>query len=111
MPISLSEVEDDAMHMPPVKAQCHDGFTTDFFHHYLYTVKNDVWALVCEPQRISRMLPTLNTTLLTLIPKEEKVVDPNQFHPITLYNVIYKIITKVISSHLKPLMPLLIGHE
>lgn len=78
-----------------------DGFTTKFFHHRWFIVKNEVWALVAKSQRISGVLPTLNATFLILIPKEEKMIEPRKFRTISLCNVIYKIITKVIYSYLK----------
>ena len=53
----------------------------------------------------------LNATFLTLIPKENKPSTPSKFHPIALYNVLYKIITKIISNHLNPLVPSLISME
>lgn len=83
----------------------------DLFHHYWSIIKLDVWALVQESQRMLGILPTLNDTFLTLIPKEEKAVDPDKFCPIALYNVIFKIISKVISLRLKPLLPTLIAPE
>lgn len=67
--------------------------------------------LVQESQRVSGVLHALNATFLTLIPKEEKVVDPNKFCPIVLCNVIYKIISKVIALRLKPLLPTLVASE
>jgi hypothetical protein len=57
------------------------------------------------------VLKAFNATFLTLIPKEEKVAHPSQFLPIVLYNVIYKILTKVIALHLKPILPFIISHE
>ena len=44
-------------------------------------------------------------------PKEAQSQTPNKFRPITLCNVIYKIISKVIASQLKSLLPLLISPE
>ena len=48
---------------------------------------------------------------LTLIPKNEGADSPNKFCPISLCNVIYKIITKVIANQLKPIIPSLISPE
>jgi hypothetical protein len=53
----------------------------------------------------------LYDTLFTLFPKDERVVDPNKFLPISLYNVIYKIISKVVAIFLNPLLPTLITPE
>jgi hypothetical protein len=57
------------------------------------------------------VLLALNATFLTLIPKEDKANVPNKFFPLSLCNVIYKIISKVISLHLKPLLPTFISIE
>ena len=88
-----------------------DGFTVNFFHHFWEMIKIDVWNIV-EQSRVSRcILPALNATFLTLIPKNEGADFPNKFCPISLCNVIYKIITKVIANHLKPILPSLISSE
>ena len=44
------------------------------------------------------MQPAFNSTFLTLIPKEAKATIAQDFHPITLCNVIFKLITKVIAN-------------
>jgi hypothetical protein len=44
-----------------------------------------------------------------LIPKEEIFFIQSRYQPIALYNVIYKINTKVIANKLKPLLPFLIS--
>jgi hypothetical protein len=46
-----------------------------------------------------------------IIPKEEHFDNPNNFCPISLCNVFYKIITKLIANRLKPLLPTLISPE
>ena len=71
----------------------------------------ELWSIV-EDSRVSRrILPTLNATFLTLIPKYEGDDSPDKFKPISLCNVIYKIITKVIVNRLKFLLLGLISHE
>jgi len=65
-----------------------------------------------EESRANRwMLPSMNATFITLIPKEAQSRTPDKFRPIALCNVIYKIVSKVIASRLKPLLPLLISPE
>ena len=48
---------------------------------------------------------------MTLIPKGVGADSPDKFQPISLYNVIYKIISKVIVNCMKPLLPSLIFPE
>jgi hypothetical protein len=64
-----------------------------------------------SPSASGQVLSAFNATFLMLIPKEERVTHPKQFCPISLCNVIYKIITKVISLRLKPVLPFIISKE
>lgn len=57
------------------------------------------------------MLRALNTTFLVLIPKKEGADKLEFFRPITLCNVVYKIITKLIVERLKPCLLVLISEE
>jgi hypothetical protein len=97
--------------MPPGQAPGLDGFTTYFFHHCWDLVREEVWEVVEESRVLGQVLPSINTTFLTLIPKEERVTNPKQFIPIALCNVIYKIITKVVANRLKPLLTHIISKE
>jgi hypothetical protein len=96
-PITQEEVDQAVKEMPPGKAPGPDGFTTDFFHYCWSLIREEVWQVVEESRTLGQVLSAFNATFLTLIPKEERVTHPKQFRPIALCNVIYKIITKVIS--------------
>lgn len=50
------------------------------------------------------MLPKLNHTYVVLIPKCQNVVQFEHLRPISLCNVSYKIIDKILASHIKPLL-------
>ena len=91
------------------KAPGPDGFTTNFFHFFWDMIKEEVWAIVEECRSKRGVLKAFNATFLDLIPKGEGVDSPNKFRPIALYNVIYKIITKVITNRPKLLLPGLIS--
>eukprot|EP00253_Pinus_taeda_P017298 PITA_17298 len=73
--------------------------------------KVEVWQVVEESRALRWLLPSLNSTFITLIPKEEKSITPDKFRPISLCNVLYKVVSKVIANRLKPLLPILISPE
>jgi len=70
-PITQEEVDQAVKSMPPGKALGPDGFTTDFFHHCWDLIRTKVWEVVEECHISGQVLPALNMTFLTLIPKEE----------------------------------------
>ena len=67
--------------------------------------------MVEESCNSGKVLPVLNATFLTLIPKEERFMNPKKFQSITLCNVIYKIISKLIALRLKPILPFIMSKE
>eukprot|EP00253_Pinus_taeda_P025366 PITA_25366 len=68
-------------------------------------------VVVEDSRRSKKVLKALNASFIALIPKQEKVVTPYGFRTISLCNVLYKIISKVIANRLKPLLPFLISEE
>lgn len=63
-----------------------------------------MYNFVCEVWDEELDLSSHNSTFLTLIPKMRRPKFMNQFCPITLCNVSYKMITKVVMNRLKPFM-------
>jgi hypothetical protein len=50
------------------------------------------------------VLQDFNATFFALIPKEKEANFADKFRPISLCNVIYKIITKILANRLKPIL-------
>ena len=93
------------------KAPGPDGFTSIFFHHFWDIGKEEFLEIVEESKSKRGVLKSFNATFLTLIPKEVGADNHDKFRSIYLCNVIYKIISKVIANHLKPLLPNIIIPE
>lgn len=94
--------------MPNGKAPGPNGFTIDFFKACSTNIKEEVYTLVEESRTHKSGLKALNTTFLTLIPKEEGVDSPERSRPIKLCNVIYKILSTTLANRIKIVLPLLI---
>ena len=93
------------------KAPGQDGFTMNFFHFFWDLIKEEVLDIIEESRSKKGVLKNFNATFLALIPKEDGADSPGKFRHISLCNVIYKIISKVIVNRLKPLLPNLISPE
>ena len=93
-PISMQEVEDVVWQMAQGEAPRMDGFTTNFFHFFWDMIKEEVWEIVEESRCKQGVLKAFNATFLSLILKGEGVDSLGKFRPISLCNVIYKIISK-----------------
>lgn len=55
------------------------------------------------------MLKEWNSTFLTLVPKSQKAHSFQDYRPISLTNVCYKVVCKILANRLKPLLPNLIS--
>ena len=109
--IEMTEVETTIKQMEKDKALQPNGFTTNFFHAGWEWLKEEIRALVEDSRKFESVLRALNSTFLTLIPKESGTEDPGKLRCISLCNVIYKIISKVIANCLKPLLHIIISPE
>jgi hypothetical protein len=71
-PISLEEVDQVIQEMPNGKSTGPDGFTVDFFKSCWDVVKYDIYGIVEDSRCSASILKALNSTLITLIPKENE---------------------------------------
>ncbi|KAL3516195.1 hypothetical protein ACH5RR_023097 [Cinchona calisaya] len=95
---STSEVSKALSQMFPLKSLSPDGMTPIFFQKYWNIVGNDITSSILNFLNNGIFHKTLNSTTVVLIPKCQ---DPNlvsQFHPISLFNVVYHITAKVIAN-------------
>jgi hypothetical protein len=82
-----------------------DGLNAAFYKATWSWSKQDIHHLVSTFYVNASLPPELNQTFITLIPKKPNPVLPQDFRPIGLCNVIYKIISKSLADRLKPHLP------
>eukprot|EP00253_Pinus_taeda_P004767 PITA_04767 len=83
------------------KCPAPDGWTIEFFIHFFDIIKQDLLRMV-EASRISCSIHHLtSSTQIALIPKKEEAVSFQDYRPISLCNITFKIITKIIAERIK----------
>ena len=87
--------------MAPLIAPDPDGMSPIFYKSFWHIVGNDVTIVVLKALKTGVMHESLNTTFITLIPKVQHPKKVADFRPISLCNVIYKLIFKVVVNRLK----------
>lgn len=90
--------------MDPLKAPGSDGVPAVFCQKHRETVGPYIMKAVQHFFENRFLLHEWNTTLICLIPKVIKPEEASQFRPISLCNVIYKIIAKVLVNRMKPIL-------
>ena len=104
-----SEVATAFQQMAPLKAPRPDDMPPLFYQHFWSTVNHDVTSSILSWLNSGTIPTPLNHTFITLVPKINSLeYAHHQFCPISLYNVLYKIYSKVLANHLKKLLPSII---
>ncbi|KAF7835727.1 Transposon TX1 uncharacterized 149 kDa protein [Senna tora] len=104
-PFTFEECHVALNQMKPDGAPGLDGFNVRFYRTYWETLKNDVLSMVKSFFDDGFLLNHMNKSYLMLIPK----TTAPDFRPISLANVSYKLVTKVLCNRLKCCLPDLIA--
>lgn len=84
-----------------LKAPGKDGFPALFFQRFWDKVGPSVTRACLECLNKGASMESMNETIITLIPKLKNSVRMSEFRPISLCNVIYKIIAKSIANRFR----------
>lgn len=103
------EIKEAVFAINPEKAPGPDGMTSLFYQRFWPVIGKDIVHTVQEFFDSGELDTRMNQTNICLIPKTERPRTMAEFRPISLCNVSYKIISKVLSSRLKRVLPELIS--
>ena len=98
------EVLNALKQMHPTKAPGPDGMSPIFYQKYWNIVGPSVTNCVLQALNTGTMPKDINKTYICLIPKTKNPQKITEFRPISLCNVIYKLISKVLANRLKKVL-------
>ena len=85
-----------------------DGFNGGFYRTAWHIIVKDLLGGVNNFLKSGSLLRQVNHILLCLIPEKVITALAEDYRPIVLCNVVYRILSKLLANRLKPLMPKLI---
>ena len=97
--------------MHPSKSLRPDGMSPFFFQKYWHIVSNDVTEVVLSVLTSGHFLHKMNYTHIVLIPKKNDPKHVSDYRPISLANVISRIVSKVLANWLKLILPNVISNS
>eukprot|EP00253_Pinus_taeda_P033675 PITA_33675 len=109
--IALEEIEWSLHSMPMDKAPGPDGFTVAFYRSHWEIIKKDYTRMAKNFFNKCKMGSSIKSSHLALIPKDPNPQSFDRFRPISLCNVSYKIISKILANRIKKILSSLISEN
>jgi hypothetical protein len=106
---TMIEIKQALDQMAPLKAPGPDGFTAKFYQQHWATVGPEVCEAALHFLNSGHMDSAINATNIALIPKIKNPSCVTEFRPISLCNVLHKIVSKVLANRLKVILPMVIS--
>lgn len=109
--VSDEEIYQTVKRIGSFKAPGPDGFQAIFFQNQWQVIGKEFCILLQKFFDELAYIKEINGTLLTSIPKKDVVTCMNDFRPISLCNVSYKTVIKIIAQRIRGLMGSLVGPQ
>lgn len=100
-PFTKEEIKEALFQTCPTKAPGPDGLPAAFFQNHWESVGEGVTATCLHILNEKGNIAPLNHTFIALIPKAKTPRDVTEYRPISLCNVVYRVIAKTIANRLK----------
>ena len=110
-PITELEIKNVIKKMNLKKSPGIDGFTVEFYLNFWPIIKDDLTNVMNALINLKRLTASQSTGIVTLFHKGGDKTLLENWRPITLLCVDYKIFTKIIVNRIKPLLSKFISNE
>lgn len=88
-----------------------DVWMVEFFLHFFSLLRKDIAMAIEDSHLKTHILGLLNSTYIFLIPKTDKPVNFGDYRPISLCNLLYEVVSKIIVERIKPFLERIISIE
>jgi hypothetical protein len=109
LPFTMDEARAALLRMRSDASPGPDGFSPGFFKHFWPVIKEDLAELFDAFHAESARLQPLNQAYMVLLPKRDDVVTADGFRPISLQGTALKILCKMLTRRIQPLMSSLVS--
>ena len=110
--IDIEECSKAVRDLPNNKAPGPDGIPVDFYKMFWQYLKHDLFENFIQSKQNKKLIYSQREGVINLIPKQGKDLrELKNWRPISLLNVDYKILTKVLANRLKPALKEIINED
>jgi hypothetical protein len=103
-PFSREEIDAGIADLPNNKSHGPDGFNGEFLKKCWPTIKLDFYKPCEEFFEGNICLRSINSSYITLIPKNDSLAQVGDFRPISLFNSSIKLLTKLLAQRLQKII-------
>lgn len=103
-PITMEEVTEAVKKLLAGKAPGTDTIPVEFYQELWSDIQEEVLCFVVESTSQAHLAAELNISKIALLPKSEDRSRVQNFRPISLLNIPYKILAKILANRMKPLL-------
>eukprot|EP00253_Pinus_taeda_P024074 PITA_24074 len=103
-PVTIEELESTLKWFKKEKSPGLDGWNIEFYIAFFDLIGKDLLRVVEESRSTGCLYNAINSTFIALIPKSDSPSSFDDYRPISLCNVLYKIISKIIANRIKPIL-------
>ena len=106
---TTTEVNISLSQMHPLKSPRPDSYSACFYQMSWNIVHTEVCNAVLDFVSSGNFVNSINNTHIVLILKKKRCTRATDYRPISLYNVLYKLMAKVLANRLKKVLPSIIS--
>lgn len=106
--VDSNEVKKALFSMHPDNSLGPDGFSPGFYQKFWSIISSDMVTLVQDFFTHGKLIDHIGDANIVMIPKKKNPATMMDLRPISLCNVTYKVISKILANRLKPMLNYLI---